>query len=277
MTSPVGVDLETMPVGPECPHPVERAVMVMDWNTLTFIHWRVDVDSVQRLLPPGLTVELIDGEAWVALVPFEMRVTLPRAPMVPWVSAFPETNVRTYVRGPDGTVGVWFLSLDAARLAAVITARASYRLPYFWSAMTVCQAGDVVTYRCRRRIPGPRGARSAVAVRVGAPYEPDELVDRDHWMTARWRLFSASPERRGADSSPERRGADGPMAGPRGAWAEHPVWPLHRAELLHCDDELVRASGLEPVGDPVVHFSPGVRVRVSRPARCEVLARDPIA
>ena len=29
--------------------------------------------------------------------------------------------------------GIWFFSLDAARLGAVVTARATYRIPYFWS------------------------------------------------------------------------------------------------------------------------------------------------
>lgn len=63
-----------------------------------------------------------------------VTVGLPRFPSVPWFSRFPETNVRTYVRAADGTTGLWFFSLDAARLGAVIVARARYRIPYFWSA-----------------------------------------------------------------------------------------------------------------------------------------------
>ena len=45
--------------------------------------------------------------------------------------------MRTYVRGPDGTVGVWFLSLDAARLAPVVVARRHFHLPYYWSSMSL--------------------------------------------------------------------------------------------------------------------------------------------
>ena len=44
---------------------------------------------------------------------------------------------------------------------------------------------------------------------------------------------------------------------------EHPAWPLHAAELLHLDDDLVAAAGLPTVGgapDSVL-FSPGVGVR----------------
>ena len=42
-------------------------------------------------------------------------------PAVPWLSAFPELNVRTYVSPRDGKRGVYFFSLDAARLLAVLT------------------------------------------------------------------------------------------------------------------------------------------------------------
>ena len=65
----------------------------------------------------------------------------PLAPAPPWFARFPETNVRTYVVGPDGREGLWFFSLDAARLEPVLVARATYALPYRWSAMTVERTG----------------------------------------------------------------------------------------------------------------------------------------
>lgn len=237
----------------ECPHHVRVASMVMQWDQLTFLHWRYPADEIQRLLPSGLTVETFDGDAWVGLVPFEMVVRLPRVRAFPWLSTFPETNVRTYVTAPDGTTGVWFLSLDAARLPAVATARVTYRLPYFWSQMTLDRSDTTMTYRCTRRWPGvDRTAppESLVKVRVGERFSPEELSARDHWLTARWRLYSA-----------HRRGL-------RFALAEHVVWPLHRAELLDLDDSLFLAAGLSaPQGDPLVHWSPGVEVRVGFPHR----------
>lgn len=50
---------------------------------------------------------------------------------------------------------------------------------------------------------------------------------------------------------------------------DHPRWPLHRARLLTCEENLVAAAGLEaPTGAPVsVLYSPGVPVRLGRPAR----------
>ena len=218
------------------------------WDQLTFLHWRFDPAEVQRLLPDWLEVETFDGSAWVALVPFVMEVSAPGVAPLPWLCHFPETNVRTYVRAPDGSVGVWFLSLDAARFAAVATARTAYQLPYFWSDMDVVAVGDVISYRSRRRWPGPRGASSEVAVQVGERFAAHELGDLDHWLTARWKVFS-------------------PGVG-RFADAEHPPWELRRATVLELDDDLVTATGLSrPEGPPLVHWSPGTPVRISVPRR----------
>lgn len=232
-------------VSPVCPIEVKRAIMIHRWDRLTFLHWRYDPAVIQALLPAGLTVETFDGSAWVGLVPFEMVVRAPHVAPVPWASRFPETNVRTYVTAPDGTTGVWFFSLDAARFGAVAIARAGFDLPYYWSSMGISQVGPVMTYRSTRRWPQPAPVASQVAVEVGAPFGPDELGDLDHWLTARWRLYSSEP------------------SGLRTAKAWHAPWPLHKANLLHLDDELITAAGLPaPVGDPLLHWSPGVEVRI---------------
>lgn len=232
-----------------CPHKVDRPIMRQRWERLTFLHWSFDPADVQRLLPDFLRVETFDGAAWVGLVPFFMRVQTGGGHGLPWVSTFPETNVRTYVVDPEGRTGIWFFSLDAARFGAVAVARTTYRLPYFWSAMDVTERLDETAYRCRRRLPGPH-ATSRTTVRVGPPIQPSDLQERDHFLTARWTLFSVAGSR--------CRYAD--------AW--HEPWPLRRAEIGDLDDGLVAAAGLpRPVGDPLVHYSPGVDVRIGRPRR----------
>ena len=218
------------------------------WERLTFVHWAYPAGDVQRLLPGGLYADLFDGLAWVGLVPFFMRVQTGGGHGAPWVSNFCETNVRTYVRDQAGRAGIWFLSLDAARLGAVAVARASYRLPYFWSAMSLDRDGRDVSYHCHRRLPGPRGARSDVRVRIGTAYQPAELTSRDHFLTARWVLFSVTGRRRSF------------------ARAAHQPWPLYRAEPLSIEDSLLTAAGLAPAeGEPLAHYSPGVDVRIGPP------------
>jgi uncharacterized protein YqjF (DUF2071 family) len=231
---------------PTSTNPPSMTVMKQEWRRLTFLHWAYDPAVVQALLPEGLTVDTYDGKAWVALVPFEMMATLPVGPAWPWASHFWETNVRTYVQGPDGRTGVWFLSLDASRFGAMAAARLAYSLPYFWSRMRLVETDNQILYATERRWPRPRAA-SVVQVRVGAPYEASELTERDHYFTARFALWANT--RRGLKWTP----------------ADHVAWPLHRAELLRLDDSLITAAGLpEPEGEPILHHSPGVAVRIGR-------------
>jgi uncharacterized protein YqjF (DUF2071 family) len=232
-----------------CPFTVDRPVMRQRWERLTFLHWSFDPADVQRLLPAGLTAETFDGAAWVGLVPFYMHVATASGRQAPWVSRFCETNVRTYVRDRAGRPGIWFFSLDAARLGAVAVARSTYRLPYFWSDMRLEQRGPEIAYGCRRRWPGP-GADSRVRVRIGELIRPAQVSDRDHFLTARWILFSVSGARQ------------------RLARACHSPWPLHQAQARLADDGLITAAGLPaPRGEPLVLYSPGVDVRIGRPEK----------
>lgn len=229
--------------------------MRMGWDDLTLLHWRYPADEVQRLIPDRLRVETFDGSAWVGLVPFQMRVDVPGLPTLPRVLHFPETNVRTYVRDRRGRVGVWFFSLEASSPLAVVTARATYRVPYFRADMSIDRpegpardGGRRFVYRSRRRWPGPRGASSLVDVVVGEPFGPDEVGPLDRFLTARWALY----------------GTLGPLT--VRARMHHEPWPLHHARVERWDDELVAASGLRPPdGEPLVHFSPGVSVRCGWP------------
>jgi uncharacterized protein len=230
---------------------VATAVMIQRWRQMSFLHWRFPVDAVQPLLPDGVTVHTFDGAAWVGLLPFLMDdVRPPRVPPLPWLSRFPETNLRTYVRGPDGRTGIWFFSLDAARLPAVAAARLSLGLPYCWSRMSVRADHDALVYRGRRRVPGPTGAGYDVRIRFGAAYREGELGPLDHFLTARYRLYSQLLGRLVAVD------------------VQHPPWPLRRAELLGLRQDLTRAAGLPPpAGPPLLHASPGVQVRIGVPER----------
>jgi len=128
----------------------------------------------------------------------------------------------------------------------VLVARLTYALPYMWSQMTVERHGPVIRYRSRRRWPGPTPAASAVSLKVGDRLAPEELGGLDHHLTARWQLYTNL----------------GPLLAR--AIVDHEPWPLHRAAVTELDTGLVTAAGLpEPQGPPVVHWSPGVRTRIS--------------
>lgn len=230
-----------------CPEPVSRAVMVQQWQDLSYVHWRYDPQEVKALLPKGVEVDIFDGSAWVGLIPFSMRdIGLPHLPAVPYFGSFPEVNVRTYVRC-NGVPGVWFFSLDVNRFLPALVARTTYFLPYCWGRAHNVRNNDIVDAAVERRL--PNGASTSLRVKIGEHIQnPDELAV---FLSARWGLYSK-----------------GFRNGVRYAPVDHETWPLYSAELLSLNDTLVVASGLSaPTGAPHVMFSPGVSVRVGLPRR----------
>lgn len=246
-----------------CPHTIKRTPMRMLWEDLTMLHWRYEPEEVQSLLPDGLTVETFDGSAWVGLVPFQMRVDVPFLPPMRRILHFPETNVRTYVTGASNNPGVYFWSLEASSLPAVVTARASYQVPYFWADMSIertdasgnpidrpLREGDQIAYATARKWPKPVPANSVASVTVGEPFAPGQQGPLDRFLTARWALYGDLWKWRSY------------------ATMHHEPWPLHYARVNSLDDSLVTACGLaEPEGPPLVHFSPGVSVRCGWPQK----------
>jgi uncharacterized protein YqjF (DUF2071 family) len=235
-------------VPPEaCPHAVRLAVNVHRWDDISFVHWRFDAEVVQRLLPDGVRVLAFDGAAWVGVTPFFIRVWPLGIPIDLPRFAFPETNLRTYVAGPDGRQGIVFLRMEVAALWFVVALR-SAGLPYVFRAMSVERAADITTYRSRPRA-GTGVAGHDIVVR------PERQLDRPHgelerFLTARWAAYHAV----------------GPVL--LRTPVEHPPWRLWTASVERCQvDDLLASAGLPPpTGPPVVHWSPGVAVKVGLPA-----------
>jgi len=213
-------------------------VMRQTWNDVSFLHWRYDPAVVRPLLPRGLELDICEGAAWVGLVPFSISGLRP-------LSEFPETNVRTYATDRTGKSGVWFFSLDAASLLAVIGARAGYALPYFWAKMQVACDGATVRYRSER-LTRRRPAMSNLEVRIGDPIA--EQSELEIFLTMRLRLYAVRAGR---------------------LWKadiEHAPWPLHRATATRVEESLVQAAGLPaPTGAPLAHYAKRVDVLVGPP------------
>ena len=91
-----------------------------------FAFWPLPPDALRPHVPSALSLDTLDGSAWIGVVPFRMsHATLRGLPALPWLSAFTELNVRTYVTVEDKP-GVYFFSLDASNPVAVIVARWVY-------------------------------------------------------------------------------------------------------------------------------------------------------
>jgi uncharacterized protein YqjF (DUF2071 family) len=213
------------------------------WRDLLFVHWPMPVDAVRPLVPSALELDCHDGRAWLTLIPFLIAESRPAALPRMLSSAFLETNLRTYVRGPDGEPGIYFFSLEAESLPAVAAARLFYGLPYFFADMARRVDGTRITYASRRR--GRRRAELEVTWTVGDPTGPAAPGSRDHFLIERYSLYVA-----------RRRGLY------RGR-VRHTPYPLCAATVERIATSLPAAAGLpEPAGPPLCHHSPGVDVEI---------------
>lgn len=240
-----------------CIRPQGRVSGYHRWWDLTFLHWRFPAELVARTLPPELTLDTWDGDAWIGLVPFRMSGIRPWwFPALPGVSAFAETNVRTYVRY-RGRPGVWFFSLDAARSLPVRVARWKWHLPYHRAEMSVSRQGLNLAYRSVRKWPGTAGSGSHIEVEVGDLLGATERERArpagqalpgtfEHFLVERYYMFARNP-------------AGTLFQGQ----VHHSPYPLRQVQLRRCEESLLAAAGFTPPGPPEhALFSDGVSVEV---------------
>lgn len=257
------------PLSERPPCPVRRPVSQQSWRDLTMLHWPVAPALVAPLLPAGTEPDVLEGVTWVGLVPFVMAgVRVLGTPALPHLSGFAETNVRLYAVDAEGRRGVVFRSLEAARLLPVLVARASYRLPYNWAAMTVRHGAGTVAYTTARRWPAPPGAGATVRMRIGDRYAARPAVAVPHrplgpvlQLVRRTRRLGAG---RARPVAAPPGGAARPLRRPRAAGrAADPAGPAARALVARCRRaHRPAASRVEHCGQP--ERSGPARVSVTR-------------
>jgi uncharacterized protein YqjF (DUF2071 family) len=206
------------------------------WCDLLFAHWRVPPDALRRVVPPVLPLHLdAEGGAWLGITPFVVRGLRARGtPPLPWVSHFPELNVRTYIE-LGGKPGIYFLSLDAARRAAVIAARRTYRLPYFHARMRSEKVGARVDYESERIDSSGPPARFRGSYGPAGASTDDELA---RWLAERYCAYTLDE-----DARPQRIDI------------HHPPWPLQPAEGELDAQGMADQIGIALEGEPLLHFS----------------------
>lgn len=213
-------------------------IMTQTWNDLLFAHWPVAPTAVVRKIPAGLELETFGGHAWIGVVPFHMTNVAPRCvPPLPWLSAFAELNVRTYVRFGDKP-GVYFFSLDADNSVAVAAARSTFHLPYYTATMAVERREREIRFQSART-----GVDLPPTLRIA--YRPDGDIfhaapgSLDYFLTERYCLYTE-------DTSGNLLRVD----------IHHPEWPLQRAVAEIAVNTMTAPLGIAlPAAKPIVHFA----------------------
>jgi uncharacterized protein len=233
------------------PLPTGRWAMRQHWNDLLFAHWPMRIAEIEALLPEGLEADVFQGSAWIGIVPFSMNnIQIHGLPPIPGARTFPELNLRTYVRDlRTGTPGVYFLSLDAASLLAVIGARSFFHLPYYWSQMSIKPRGDREFSYYSRRLLSSKPVRFVARYRgLGPTFKlaqsrPGTI---EYFLTERYCLFSR-------DSLGRLLRAN----------IHHVPWPLEEAEAEIEQNDLPAQVGLRlPDTKPLLHYSRHLAVYV---------------
>lgn len=223
-------------------------LLTQSWHNLLFAHWRVDPSTMRRAVPDDFELDLFDGCAWLAIVPFYMtNVGIRGLPSAGPFSAFPELNVRTYVRVADRP-GVYFFSLDAGRRLAVAAARALFNLPYYAAEMGCASHGHTVQYHSVRR---------SGAAEFKGTYEPTGVPfvaaagTVEYFLTERYCLYHHGHRRR-----------------PYRLEIHHPPWSLQPARAEISVNTMTATAPVRIEGPPaLLHFARRQDVVAWAPAR----------
>jgi uncharacterized protein YqjF (DUF2071 family) len=191
---------------------------------------------------------------------------------LPWLSAFPELNVRTYVIR-DGKPGVWFFSLEAGNSLAVWLARTFFKLPYFHARMqcesrqSAREAASIgvapapasalggadasglessisyASHRIHRNAPAATFIGSYAPIAQPFDAQPGTL---EYFLTARYCLYTTDAQQR------LYRGE-----------IDHPPWPLQLAQADVQTNTMTNWLHIKlPDVKPLLHFSRKIEVVV---------------
>ena len=225
------------------PMPARKYTLSQEWRDLTFMHWEVEVEKLTPHLPEGLDVDTFEGKAFIGVVPFVMKNVRPTWFFsTPFVSTFPEYNIRTYVR-KDGIPGVFFLTLEAQSLVTCSYAPRAYGLPYRYAKGSVKKRGKNVNWHSSRNNGNLKLIGSTEITGDLQQALPGTL---EEFLFERYSLYTSK-------NGKIMRG-----------YTHHKKWNFQLAKVAITDNSLTEsfALGIKNLSSPeLVHFSSGVNVR----------------
>jgi uncharacterized protein YqjF (DUF2071 family) len=221
------------------PLPSGPWIMTQIWHDLLFAHWPVAPQMLRRLIPSAFPLDTFEEQCWVGVVPFDMTHVCPRGfPPLPLLTQSVELNVRTYVV-VNGIPGVYFFSLDADNLIAVMFARMFFHLPYFYARMESKRKGDIIHYKSQRRHRGAPPAAFRAEYRPVSPVYQAERGTIDSWLTERYCLYTLGKHNEVLRAN-----------------IHHRPWPLQAAELEVRHNSMASSHGIIlPDTAPLLHFA----------------------
>ena len=227
--------------------------LTADWLNVAAITYAADEAQLRPYLPRGATIDTLEGSPRVSLVAFEFRRTRVLGLAIPRHIAFPEINLRFYVRY-GGERGVVFIRELVPRWAIATVARVLYnepyrRVPMRYGSQTTPDGGVLVWHRF--------GEDSLLTVRG----TPDAAVPKEgsagHWLTD----HSLGVGRRRDDTTLLYN-------------VEHPTWALRTVTDVQVEVDFGAIYGpewawLQSARPSHLSLAIGSPITVSRPQRAD--------
>lgn len=229
------------------PLPISKSPWVMRqvWEDFLFMHWPVNIKEVAPHVPKELIIDTYNGKAWVSVVIFVMkRIYLRGVPFVSVVPAFPEFNVRTYVRYNDKP-GIFLFSIDVDNLASTLIAKRWYRLPYY-NADTIFYKQENTYYFSSKRKEDKNcvisGAYRPLTERLFAP----QKLTIDHWLLERFYMYSSNKHNLYITE------------------IQRPPWRIQLAEAKIRENTMFAPLNIDiSAAAPIIHFAKGMETFMS--------------
>lgn len=218
-------------------------ILLQSWENLSFLHWRVDKEILIQHIPRHLTLDLYRNEAYIGIIPFMMKNVRPRwGVSIPFISNFPEFNIRTYVKFKN-IKGVFFLTLDAQSIITRIYASNFFHLPYRYSRGFVKRKSSTFFWKSDRLL-GDYGLEGSCK-----GIEEDQYAVKgslDEFLLERYFLFTY-------DQKKIKKG-----------FIHHKKWKFKKAKPKIIKNDFLKSFslGIKNVFSPdCCHISDGVKVK----------------
>jgi uncharacterized protein YqjF (DUF2071 family) len=220
-------------------HPARRWVWSQHWLDVLFLHWRVPVADLRPHIPAALTIDTRDGQAWVSLVLFRLRVRPAWLPFMPGLSTLVEVNLRTYVHFRDRP-GIWFLSVHADNRWAMALAKLLTAMPYIHAKMAYRRNGDRLQFSAQH--PGSEQAWMALDFSPTGPNAEKAAGTLDYWLLERYRLYAWDRKQMLCQAE-----------------VSHPPWAAQQVDVSMSANSIGETLRLDLSRHPDrAHFSPGL-------------------
>jgi uncharacterized protein len=224
--------------------------LTAEWRDLIGVTFPCSADPLSPYLPPGATIDTLEGSPRVSLVAFAFSRTRVLGVPIPGHIRFPEINLRFYVRYRGQRAVVFIRELVPRRAIATI-ARLRYNEPYVRVPMSCGRELDTTSGAVRVWHRFAQG--SSVAVTASATGTLPEPGSPGHWLTDH--ALGIGRRRDGAAVLYH---------------VAHPTWALHEIAAIDLDVDFAAVYGpewawLADAQPSHVSLATGSAVTVSRP------------